>query len=507
VSNITEQSGEEKVDVLVGTRLGDYEIRGLIGRGGMARVYEGYDEKLDRRAAIKVIDTHHGRDDEMTQRFFREARAIGRLDHPNIVGVYQFGESNELYYLAMKLIEGKTLLHVLKNLRKRKKYLEPEQIVKIMEQLSSALDYAHSQGIIHRDIKPSNIMLSDDDRAILMDFGLTMQADSESTLGTAFGTPRYIAPEQAISSHRAVSQSDIYSLGVVLYEMITGQAPFDNDSPMSLALSHITNPPPPPRSVRADLPELVENVVLKALEKRPENRWQTATAMVEALKKSYQGIDPGIILTNEEYDPPTILQPMTDLAVQGDTTNILQIVPKQAIVPRKTRSRAWWVVIALALVSIATFLAAVTTALNVPTVNAANAFPTEIPSTRLRLIYSATSLSIYNASGKTVSLEGLFFTRGDSSKRFEMIRFDDVDEQGYKRFAAGQCLRIEAGDGSVMPHICGPQNAPLLLKSANDIFWTSPSEADPVNTFLVKFGNTTLQTCAISLNTCEFVLP
>src|SRR5258708_7122639 len=208
---MTEQFNEpdnsEKSDPMIGARLGDYTVYALIGRGGMARVYEGLDEKLGRKAAIKVISVEHDQNDEMTQRFIREARAAANLDHPNIISVYQFGESSSGYYMAMKLIEGNTLLSILKKLKQQKTYLEPEMIVAIVAQISSALDYAHSKNVIHRDIKPSNIMLNEDNRAILTDFGLTMTVGSETTLGTAFGTPRYIAPEQAIASHQAGAQS------------------------------------------------------------------------------------------------------------------------------------------------------------------------------------------------------------------------------------------------------------------------------------------------------------
>src|SRR5262249_4826784 len=152
-------------DPLVGKRLGDYTIQGLIGRGGMARVYEGLDEKLGRRAAIKVMEVYHEHGDELTQRFIREARAVATLDHPGIISVYQFGEGQDLYYMAMKYVEGRTLLSILKQLRQQKQFLDPQYVVTIVADVAAALDYAHSRGVIHRDIKPSNIMLTSDNRA------------------------------------------------------------------------------------------------------------------------------------------------------------------------------------------------------------------------------------------------------------------------------------------------------------------------------------------------------
>ncbi|MFN7210433.1 MAG: serine/threonine-protein kinase [Aggregatilineales bacterium] len=243
----SQKNAAPTADPLIGTQLGDYEIRRLIGRGGMARVYEGYDSNLERSAAIKVITPQSEDSEEMKQRFFREARAVANLHHPNIVTVYQFGQGENLYYLAMRLLEGQTLLQKLKRLRTQKKFIETDLLLSVVDDVSAALDYAHNKGVIHRDVKPSNIMIESDRRAILMDFGLLMQQGGDNTLGTAFGTPRYIAPEQAVSSDRAVPQSDIYSLGVIVYEMVTGQTPFDADSAMSLALLHISTPPPPPR--------------------------------------------------------------------------------------------------------------------------------------------------------------------------------------------------------------------------------------------------------------------
>ncbi|HLY25108.1 MAG TPA: protein kinase, partial [Aggregatilineales bacterium] len=392
----------DRPDPLIGTHLGDYTIEALIGRGGMARVYEALDEKLGRKAAVKVIEAEHEKADEMTQRFIREARAAANLDHPNIISVYQFGEDGNLYYMAMKLIEGHTLLNILKKRRQQKKFMEPQEVLSIASQIAAALDYAHSKGVIHRDIKPSNIMLTDENRAILTDFGLTMQLGADSTLGTAFGTPRYISPEQAMASHRAVPQSDIYSLGVVLYEMTTGQAPFDSDSPMSLALSHISNPPPEPKSVRPDLPHPVQMVLLKALEKRPENRWQTATEMVEALRSAYQGIEPNVTLSQEKLDTPPSRRTSLD-HVENDATDATALISsKQLPGPRRRGvglsrlARVLFLLVAIGVIG-GGFLAF---KYNGTLPAQASLYPTPTPfsTSDIRLIYSKDAFYIYNAS-------------------------------------------------------------------------------------------------------------
>ncbi len=492
---MTEQFNEpdnsEKSDPMIGARLGDYTVYALIGRGGMARVYEGLDEKLGRKAAIKVISVEHDQNDEMTQRFIREARAAANLDHPNIVSVYQFGESGSGYYMAMKLA-----------------FLESDKIVSIVTQISSALDYAHSKNVIHRDIKPSNIMLTEDDRAILTDFGLTMTLGSETTLGTAFGTPRYIAPEQAIASHQAGPQSDIYSLGVVLYEMATGQAPFDSDSPMSLALSHITNPPPPPQSVRPDLSHPVQLVILKALEKRPENRWKTATAMADALRKAYKGIEPDVVITKEELDVTPGIRAVLPTSDVENTT----FVPSGAVVkPVQERPRGGRRVLrtVLALLLIAALIGAAivaTSRAGVGTSFAAFTSASPTPANRMRLIYSKDSFYVYNSTGALVSLEGISFVRNDqTSLAFDAARFGD---RTFRNFAAGQCLLIapRTADGTNNPDLCKTPAKIWPYEDPSFIFWAMKSDKDPVDTFLVTKDKTPIQTCSMRVNTCEFVL-
>jgi tRNA A-37 threonylcarbamoyl transferase component Bud32 len=504
----------EKNDPLVGTRLGDYTIRALIGRGGMARVYEGVDERLGRRAAIKVMEVHHERQDEMTMRFVREARAVANLDHPNIISIYQFGEGPDLYYMAMKYVEGRTLLSILKQMRQDKKYIHSDHVLTIVTEVASALDYAHSHGVIHRDIKPSNIMLTTDNHAVLTDFGLTMQLGTDSTLGTAFGTPRYIAPEQAISSQRSVPQSDIYSLGVVLYEMATGQAPFDSDSPMSLALSHITSTPPPPQSLRPDLPHPVQMVILKALEKRPENRWQTGQAMASALHDAYQGIEPNIVLTQEQLEVPPSLQGMGMASPGLADADQTAIVPAAALpngLPRRRRLPGWVLnrrVLALALLVVLVLGAAA--ALNqvvTPPGGQIRLPSTPVVAPRIRLIYSKDTFAIYNATGQVASLEGVSFVRDDpSSLPIEAAIFGD---RAHRALPAGQCLRLKMSyaDDRAWPQVCGPQTIAKIWVDSKAIFWAMRSDDDPVTTFLVKRSGQVLQTCSTRLNTCEFSLP
>ncbi|MBL8154742.1 MAG: protein kinase [Anaerolineae bacterium] len=272
-------------DPLIGRKLGDYIIVDILGQGGMARVYRGLDKKLNRYAAVKVIDAAAFREDEAEyrKRFQNEARAIARLTHPNIVMIYQFDEVENLYYMAMSFIEGKDLRTIIKTHDRFKSRMSYAEVLRVIQDIGSALDYAHTEGVIHRDIKPSNIMLTSAGKAILTDFGLALSVP-EGTIGNTFGSAHYIAPEQAISSAQAVPQSDIYSLGIVLYEMLTNRVPFDDPSAMAVAMKHLTDPPTPPSRLNEELPPAVDAIIARALEKEPKKRYTSCTEMVKAVE-------------------------------------------------------------------------------------------------------------------------------------------------------------------------------------------------------------------------------
>jgi serine/threonine protein kinase len=282
---------------LVGHTLGPYQVLEKIGHGGMAEVYKAFHSALNRFVAIKLLGQSLGADPNFAKRFQREAQAITVLDHPNIVQIFDFGvvpaepEGDNIHYLVMEYIDGKDLRAEMAGRSSGGEPFTPNEILDIMGQVAEALDYAHQRGVVHRDIKPGNILVTDDGRVVLTDFGLAMLRDrpSQATMGKSFGTPEYIAPEQAIDSRAASPQSDIYSLGVVLYEMVTGRLPFEDESPLSLALKHINEDPIPPQRYAPDLPKAVESVILQVLAKEPSDRFPTARAMVDALKHAWSG--------------------------------------------------------------------------------------------------------------------------------------------------------------------------------------------------------------------------
>ncbi|HSH02810.1 MAG TPA: serine/threonine-protein kinase [Anaerolineae bacterium] len=289
-------------DGLVGRRLANYRIERLLGQGGMAQVYYGIDESLHRPVAIKAIDSRWGHRETYIQRLIQEARSMATWRHEHILQVYYAGQEEYLYYFAMEYIDGLNLEQSLTEYGARGQLAPQDDVLNIGEAVASALDYAHEKGVVHRDIKPSNVMIAKDGRVVLADFGLAMD-QQRGSLGETFGSPHYIAPEQARSSAAAVAQSDLYALGVILYEMLTGVVPFDDPSPMSIALMHLTDAPPSPRQLNPRLNEATEEVLLKALSKEPEDRYPSGEALMEALREA---------LAEGEMEPevPTELPPM-----------------------------------------------------------------------------------------------------------------------------------------------------------------------------------------------------
>jgi serine/threonine protein kinase len=267
------------MEELSGKQLGQYRIVGLLGRGGMAEVYRAYQPGMDRYVAIKVLPHADTSDPNFLNRFRQEARVIAKLEHPNILPVYDYGEDAGYTYLVMRLVETGTLGDLLQG-----RPLPLDRIGKILNQVGAALDYAHARGVIHRDVKPSNVLIEESGNCLLTDFGIAKIVESTSQFtmtGNFVGTPQYASPEQGLGKELD-GRSDIYSLGVILYEMATGRPPFDADTPMGLVVKHVHEPLPPPSSLNPALPPSVESVILKALEKDRLARYASASELVEA---------------------------------------------------------------------------------------------------------------------------------------------------------------------------------------------------------------------------------
>src|SRR5262245_47766389 len=268
-------------DDLINKRLGSYLIIGVIRRGGMSTVYRGYQDSLARDVAVKVMRQHH--DPQFAARFAREARTIAQLQHPNILPIYDYGEQDGMLYLALQYIEhGITLGDMLGA------PMEPAAAWRLAGHLLEALGYAHARGVVHRDIKPANILMLSPTWPMLADFGIAkLLNDTQQRLtvpGLIIGTAAYMAPEQALSG-AVDARTDLYATGVVLYEALTGQVPFDADTPLAVLNRHVSEPPPPPRTLNPNLPAPVEAALMRALEKEPDARYQSAAAMAAELTR------------------------------------------------------------------------------------------------------------------------------------------------------------------------------------------------------------------------------
>ncbi|MGG0657888.1 Stk1 family PASTA domain-containing Ser/Thr kinase [Rummeliibacillus pycnus] len=301
--------------MLVGKRIsGRYKILDVIGGGGMSNVYLAHDMILDRDVAIKILHYNFSNEQEMHRRFQREALSATSLTHPNIVSIYDVGEDGDMHYLVMEYVKGQTLKQYIQNYAP----LAPTKCVNIMKQLTSAIAHAHQNQIIHRDIKPQNILMDEDDNVKITDFGIAMALEDTSFTRTnsVLGTVHYLSPEQARGGS-ATKKSDIYSLGIVLYELLTGKLPFSGESAVAIALKHLQSETPSVRAIVPTIPQSLENVVLKATAKDPVHRYESVEEMAEDLET--------VLSENRSHDakfsPP----------IDHDVTKLIPVIKEQEV--------------------------------------------------------------------------------------------------------------------------------------------------------------------------------
>ena len=326
------------------TQLGDrYDVGQVIGRGGMAEVYEGTDRRLNRRVAIKVLRPDLARDPMFQERFRREAQSAAGLNHPNIVAIYDTGEDLigdgptqvSVPYIVMEFVDGVTLRHMLNNGPR----ILPERALEVIAGVLAALDYAHRHGIVHRDIKPANIMINTNGDSKVMDFGIARAMSDAATSVTAtsavMGTAQYLSPEQA-RGELVDARSDIYSSGCVLYELLTGVTPFNGDSPVAIAYQHVNEPPKPPSSLDNSIPSSLDSITLGALAKSPSNRYQTAAEMRSDVERSIAGL-PIVSRQNHATEAIPFNAPTTAIPIVDGFPGTVAVAA-----PKKTNNRARW---------------------------------------------------------------------------------------------------------------------------------------------------------------------
>lgn len=307
-----------------GQTLGAYRIINQVGQGGMATVYKAYQPSMDRNVAIKVLPRQLAESPEFAARFQQEARIIARLEHPHILPVFDFGESGGVTFFVMRYLEAGTL-----KTRMEAGPLSLNEIDRLFTQLVEALGYAHAHGIVHRDLKPANALVDEHGNVFLTDFGIAKLLESASPRLTQtdaiLGTPAYISPEQA-KAQTVDKRSDIYSLGIILYEMVTGRVPFLADTPLAVILKHISDPLPPPSILKADIPDSIERVILKALAKEPDDRFATAAEFLSAWKRALE-------------ERETVRRPPEAIPAPAARAGTIAPAPKAAPAPQPGRSR------------------------------------------------------------------------------------------------------------------------------------------------------------------------
>ncbi|MGD1996810.1 MAG: protein kinase [Anaerolineae bacterium] len=323
----------------IGENVGPYRIVEKLGRGGMATVFKAYHAALDRYVAIKVLHTALQEDPSFLARFKREARIVAKLEHPAIVPIYDYAEHRDHPYLVIRFVEGETL-----KARLQRGSLSLEEVHQVLEAVGSALSYAHGEGVLHRDIKPSNVILTPDGKIYLADFGLARMAEGgESTLtgDMMVGTPQYISPEQAKGDIQLDARTDVYSLGVVLYELLVGRTPFQADTPYAVVHDHIFTPLPLPSSIKPDLPEAFERILLKALAKNPNDRFQSVAELTAAFEEAVDDAAEFPLSETVAAPPPAMADPVETVAQAKKETEEGREEEKQI----RTKRRRWpWLI-------------------------------------------------------------------------------------------------------------------------------------------------------------------
>jgi serine/threonine protein kinase len=558
-------------DPLIGLQLANFRLERVLGRGGMAQVYYGWDVKLQRPVAVKVIDVRFRDNPAYAKRFVREAQAVAAWRHENIAQIYYADEKDNLYFFAMEYVDGLDLGQLLTRYAAQGELIPQADVLRIGRAVASALDYAHAKGIIHRDVKPSNVIIGRDGRVVLTDFGLALDVQ-QGSIGEVFGSAHYIAPEQARRSSDALPQSDLYSLGILLYEMLTGIVPFDDPSPTAVALQHLTQPPPAPRALNPDLNPEIEAVLLTILSKSPQERYQTGADLITALERAFEAgptttppaplppLPAGMQLPAQPARPSlmtvaeaiALQMPSAASSTTTDQTKFIsnETPPVQRQTDHARRPSLLWLAlggVALLLVVLVTvsglLLAKPLNNLSQNTATPANvatgptlesstlpargpateppftATLTSIPTVKypdgklFKLFYDDNSLYLLNLSDTTLPINWIAFERLSNDdlplNRFNGTRWAEF----YPDSLPGRCvaLRILDSPSYLDPPECGQNNFLSLRTPTRDdptVFWTTMEGSHQFRVLWREGGqDEEIARCEIGAGTCQVFVP
>jgi eukaryotic-like serine/threonine-protein kinase len=349
---------------MIGRRLNErYKILSRLGDGGMSVVYKAEDLILERLVAVKVLRGEFSSDEAFIRRFRREAESVASLSNPNIVNIYDIGEEDDLHYIVMELVDGITLKNFIQNYSP----LPSKDAIYILKQIASALEHAHQNGIVHRDVKPQNILIDDEDHVKVTDFGIALAVSSATITFTnsIMGSAHYLSPEQA-KGGKATAKSDIYAFGIVMYEMLTGKLPFPGESPVTVALKHLNETFIRPRDLNPNIPQSLENIIIKSMAKSPDDRFESMGelyhSLITALDPDRLNEEPIVLNTYEDPGVTKVL-PAIGNKVQNESSGVHELPPEEQKKPtdKKKRKKAWiWGIvigIIVLLLAIATFFA------------------------------------------------------------------------------------------------------------------------------------------------------
>lgn len=500
-----------------------YENLSEIGLGSMSRVYLAYDPANRRQVAIKMLSSEHLNDLGYRSRFEQEGHLIAALEHEAIVAVYEYGVESGYPYIVMQYMPGGSLADRLVH-----GPLSPEQAANVLTRIASALDYAHSQGIIHRDLKASNILFDQAGHAYLADFGIALHSESTWQRSQASGTPNYMSPEQALGEQAIDSRSDIYSLGVIAFEMLSGELPFYADLPVAVLLKHIYDPPPSIGAIKPGLPAGLDAVLQRALAKQPQERYPTAAAFMTAYQQALlqpENVPPeaGIQRPAQSLpepqetqpDPPEGMPPAA--ATLPDVRLRKPIFPEFVIPPgkhsgrlRSNRNLGRYIFALGSVVWLAVMFAAFTSV-----VARSQAL---FPSPNVQILYDPSTFAVVNISAKPLDLSKLTFQRlsaqGTLEAAFPAQQWGRVNAEAPSALPAGDCLQLllpgvssillVPGKAPARPASCAVSQGWLVAADKAWQFWVP--EGDSLRFQIVEAGRV-VRTCRIADGKCDFFVP